>query len=92
MISEICHVLNYLSNSTIGNLPFYVVFSPALLILIPLVTVDKDYWKRIDGRKYLAVFLLFDFINYPATTITVIFSTMLFISIGYMHRYCIVVF
>jgi hypothetical protein len=92
VISNVCYALNYLSDSKVGGLPLYVVFLPFVLILIPLATVDKAYWERIEGKKFLASFFLLDFVNYPTTAITTVISVLLWCVMGYMHRYCIIVF
>ena len=91
MISGICHVLNYLSGSKVGNFPILIAFSPFLLILIPLLTVDKGYWERIRNKRRLASLLLLDFANNPTTAVTTVLSFLLFGAIGYMARYCIFV-
>lgn len=91
MISGICHVLNYLSGSKVGNFPILFAFSPFLLILIPLLTVDKGYWERIRNKRMLASLLLLDFANNPTTAVTTVLSFLLFGAIGYMARYCIFV-
>jgi hypothetical protein len=91
VISAVCHVLNYLSGSKVGGLPIYVFLLPFVLILIPLLTVDKDYWNRIKGKTLIAPLFLLDFVNYPSTAIAVVATYALQFFIGYMHRYCILV-
>ena len=91
MTSVVCHILNYLSDSKVGGLSIYVVLLPFALILIPLLTIDKGYWERIKGKTVIATLFLLDFKNYPTTASVTVFSFVLFIYIGYMHRYCILV-
>ncbi len=72
-------------------MPLYIVFLPFALILIPLLTVDKAYWDRIKNKKFIATLFLLDFVNYPTTAVTTVASFLLFFAMGYMHRYCILV-
>lgn len=92
VISNFCSGLNYLTGANLLSAPSYLVFLPFLLILVPLCTVDKAYWDRIKGKTLLAPLFLLDFVNYPTTALTT-FGVFLWGGfIGYMHRYCILMY
>ena len=89
MLSLICGVMNYLSGGTPGGMNPLIAFSPFLLILIPLLTIDRSYWGRIKGKFPVASLLLLDFKNNPTTAITTIAAFFMTALLGYTVRYCI---
>ena len=92
MISLICEVLNHLSGKNPSGMAPVIAFSPFLLVLIPLSTIDRSYWDRIKGKWMLASFMLLDFKNNPTTAIAFISAFILFGLLGYMVRYCIFIY
>ena len=92
MMFYLCRIIAYPSDYRFGGMSPLVAFFPFLLLLIPLLTVDKSYFDRVSKHKLLAALLLLDFKNNPTTAFFFIISFLMFFAFGYAYRYCFFVY